>query len=205
MDVSWPIASVIPTLDAPVLGVLARTSRPLTGREVHRLAGAGSESGVRLVLGRLTQHGIVSAEQAGKATLYTANRDHLTWPAIELLSGLRQALLDRIGRLVETWEVTPVSVAVFGSVARSDGDTESDIDVLIVHSDVDADAWEAQIDDLRDQVTTWTGNTCQIYDVSVAEYGEHLRTSEPIVNEWRQDAIVVFGLPLPRITETAVD
>ena len=34
---------------------------------------------------------------------------------------------------IDTWRIRPVVAAVFGSAARSDGDTSSDIDVLLVH------------------------------------------------------------------------
>ena len=83
MDVARPLTVLVPSLDGPVLEALARTSRPVTGREAHRLAGAGSESGVRLVLARLVEHGLVNATQAGKATLYVANREHIAWPLVE--------------------------------------------------------------------------------------------------------------------------
>ena len=83
MDVSHPIRSIIPTLDAPVLEVLARTRRRLSGREVHRLAGTGSVRGVQLVLARLVAQGLGDAEEHAGAILYAANRAHLAWPAIE--------------------------------------------------------------------------------------------------------------------------
>jgi hypothetical protein len=57
--------------------VLAHTARPLTGREIVRLARRGSERGVRLVLHRLVDHELVSAQEAGAATLYVLNREHV--------------------------------------------------------------------------------------------------------------------------------
>jgi len=96
LDVAHPIRSVVPTLDGPVLEVLARTTRPLSGREVHRLAGTGSPNGIRLVLARLAEQGLVYAEERAKAVFYTANRDHVAWPAVEILTGLRRTLLDRL-------------------------------------------------------------------------------------------------------------
>ena len=194
MDVSRPLTAVIPTLDGPVLEALARTSGPLTGREVHRLVSSGSESGVRLVLTRLVEHGLVLARQAGQATLYVANREHVAWPTVESLTRLRQSLLDRIGALVDAWEVKPVSVAMFGSTARGDGDTHSDVDLLLVRTE--DSRWEAQLGELRDKVVEWTGNPCQIYDLTRAEYAQHVRSGEPIVAEWRNDALLIRGTAL---------
>jgi len=66
--VSQPYAAICSSLEGPVLDlegpvldVLAHTTRPLTGREIARLARRGSERGVRLVLHRLVDHGLVSA------------------------------------------------------------------------------------------------------------------------------------------------
>src|ERR1035437_3462256 len=92
MDVSHPIRSVIPTLDAPVLEVLAGTTRGLSGREIHRLSSSGSLTGIQLVLARMVNQGLVTAEEHTSVTLYVANREHLAWPAIEQLAGIR---LDR--------------------------------------------------------------------------------------------------------------
>lgn len=62
MDAPRPIRSIIPTLDAPVLAVMAGTNRRLSGREVHRLAGTGSVRGVQLVLACLVTQGLEPLE-----------------------------------------------------------------------------------------------------------------------------------------------
>ena len=143
MDVARPLTVLVPSLDGPVLEALARTSRPVTGREAHRLAGAGSESGVRLVLARLVEHGLVNATQAGKATLYVANREHIAWPLVEGLVNLRRELFARMGKLIAAWSSPPATVTVFGSAARGDGGLDSDIDVLVVGGADRADVYEA--------------------------------------------------------------
>ncbi len=74
---SQPYAAICPSLEGPVLDVLAHTTRPLTGHEIARLARRGSEHGVRLVLHRLVDHGLVSAQEVGAATLYVLNREHV--------------------------------------------------------------------------------------------------------------------------------
>src|ERR1700722_14408813 len=96
MNLSQPSDCVVPTLDGPVLMVLARLTAPVTGRQVHQLAGTGSESGVRKVLARLVGQGIVRVNEAGSALLYHANREHVAWPAVEKLAGLWVDFLDGI-------------------------------------------------------------------------------------------------------------
>ena len=199
VDLSRPLAAVVPSMEGPVLEALARRSSPMTGREVHRLAGSGSESGVRLVLSRLVEHGLVTASQAGRATLYVGNRDHLAWLAVETLVSLRQEFMVRMSDLVGSWALEPETVMVFGSAARGDGDTASDIDVLVVRRQMPDAAWQAQVDDLRERVVAWTGNLCQVYELSVEEFDEHVAAEEPIVADWRRDGVVVFGRPLREV------
>ena len=133
MDVTQPHTVICPTLDSGVLSVLAGTTRPLTGREVARLMGRNSHSGVLDVLHRLAAHGLVDSQEAGNALLYTLNRDHLAAPAVAVLAGIRAELLDRLRETIEGWEVQPVQVSMFGSVARRDGDVDSDIDLSLIH------------------------------------------------------------------------
>ncbi len=204
MDVGSPMTALVPTLDGPVLEALARTSRPVTGREVHRLAGAGSESGVRLVLTRLVEHGLVHASQAGRATLYVANRAHIAWPLVEGMVDLRREFLGRLRELVSAWSLAPVTVAVFGSAARGDGGVDSDVDLLVVRPSGDDPVWDTQLDELRERVTAWTGNACQMYELTEDEFVEHVAAREPIVEEWRRDAVVVVGQPLTRLIDGGV-
>jgi hypothetical protein len=196
MDLSHPIRGIIPTLDAPVLEVLAGTTRGLSGREVQRLAGTGSVRGVQLVLARLVAQGLVSAEEHASATLYEANRSHLAWPSVEALVGLRRHLLDRIRAAATGWTIAPLHVSLFGSAARREGDAASDIDLLIVRPDALAEGdevWEAQIDALRDGVLAWTGNRCQAFEIDRSRLGAHLAAGDPLVGNWLRDGVLLAG------------
>lgn len=70
----------------------------MTGREVARLVGRNSHSGVLDVLNRLAEHGLVERQEAGRAFLYKLNRDHLAAPAVEVLANMRSELLSRLRR-----------------------------------------------------------------------------------------------------------
>ena len=104
MDLTRPYAAISPSLDPGVLTVLAGTTRPLTGREIARLTGRTSHSGVMAVLDRLCNQGIVDREEAGRAFLFTLNREHLAAPVVELLADLR-GFLRRIRDAVDGWTV----------------------------------------------------------------------------------------------------
>jgi predicted nucleotidyltransferase len=202
MDVAHPHTAICPTLDSTVLSVLAGTSRPLTGREVARLAGRASHGGVRDVLNRLAEHGLVDRQEAGRAVLFTLNREHLAAPAVALLAGMRTELFKRTRDTVSAWTVSPLHVSMFGSTARGEGSTRSDIDLFVVRAtgvDEDNFVWRAQLDDLAMQVERWTGNRAAIAEVAADEIARLRDEQPPVVAELRSDAIVLSGPSIPAL------
>ena len=160
------------------------------------MAGVGSEAGVRKVLGRLVEQGLVDVSEAGPSLLYIANRKHLAWPAVEALASLRKQLLTCIESEVATWEPKPLHASAFGSFARGDGDVGSDIDLFVirpVRSAEDSEPWAGQVDRLRMHVRSWTGNRCQVFQLDMNRLGDHVSAADPLLDEWRRDAITVFG------------
>jgi len=191
MDLSNPARAVSPSLDLAVLVVLAGTSRPLTGREVHRLCGH-SQRGVQEVLNRMSSHGLVDAVDAGSARLYTLNREHVAADAVILLSDLREQLFKRMRSHLRSWTVEPVAAAVFGSAARGDGGTESDIDVLVIRPDDvahDDPSWTDAVDDLSLAIKRWTGNHASIIQATTSEVADMIDRDETIVEELASDAV----------------
>ena len=133
MDLTDPTRAVTATLDGPVLAALDRSGKPLTAGEVAAQTPRGSEIGVRRSLARLTEQGIVRATEMGRNRVHELNRDHLAAPVAVTLSGLRLELWKRLRDTLGTWNPKPVYACVFGSAARGDGNTSSDIDLLLVH------------------------------------------------------------------------
>jgi len=196
MDLSRPWAPIRSAIDMDVLRVLRRTTRPLTGREVARLVRSGSQPTVNGTLRRLSTEGLVHADHAGSAYLYRLNRDHIASPAIELLADVRAELERRLGAEVAAWEIAPAHLSVFGSAARGDGGTASDVDIFVVRprgvSDDDA-RWRDQLARLSDRVLAWTGNHAGVSEVSEADSRRLRRERPPIVDEVLRDAITISG------------
>lgn len=203
MDLGRPIRSIIPTLDGPILEALAATTRPMTGLEVHRRAGSGSPNGIRRVLARLVDQGVVLATEHASATFYVLNRNHLSWLAVDLLTQMRRMLIDRIRDEFKSWALPPLHASLFGSVARGEGDASSDIDILIIRPDAvdeDESPWADQVDALRSRVRSWTGNRCQAFQIDATRLAEHAAVNDPLMQEWKRDAITLAGPDFRRLT-----
>lgn len=198
MDLSNPFRSLIPAVDSSVLSVLTESTKPRTGREIARLANR-SQGATQLVLARFVNHGLVLMTEAGRARLYTLNRDHLAAEPIVELANLRMGLFQRLREAFDFWHPLPVHVSVFGSAARGDGGLDSDIDIFLVRPamvDEDDEEWRGQVEALADAVFQWTGNHAGIAEVSEWDV-ERLHRDEPaIVGSLLADGVDIAGAPI---------
>ena len=197
MNLSRPYAALMgEALQGEVLSVLAGTTRPLTGRQIARLASHGSDRGLRLALNRLAEQGLVDAFDAPPAVLYSLNRDHIAAPIALELADLRGELFRRLRTAIAEWQVPAVHASMFGSAARGAGDASSDIDLLVVRpQNVGSEdpTWRGQLHDLTVAVERWTGNHAGISEVGEDELSELASKRPPVVEELERDAITLAG------------
>lgn len=179
--------SVIPSLHGPVLAVLARTNAPLRLAEIHRRAATGSYSGVRKVLHQLVEHGAVDEVPGG----FRLNRDHLAADAIVQLASLHGLLAERLRQWADGQEGVQF-VGLFGSVARRDGDENSDIDVLVL-ADLPAEVRSALRDELTLLLGRWTGNDGHVHVLDEAAVLRLVEDGAPMVESWAEELQPVVG------------
>lgn len=194
MDFRRPLTVVTPTLDGDVLAVLAGANEEFSGRRIHRVVAHGSENGIRNAADRLVEQGVVLRRRAGRANLYALNREHLAAPYIEGLVSLRGQLVDGLRNTISTWDPAPHSALVFGSVARGEAGSSSDLDLLVVRPlevSEDVGKWREQLAHLEDLGTAWTGN-----DTRILEYDESELSNvavRRVVEEALADGIELYG------------
>ncbi len=227
MDLADPTRAVTPTLDGPVLAVLAQSGRPLTVGELAARAARGSEIGVRRALARLVDQGIVRATEMGRNRVHELNREHVAAPAADLFAGLRLEVWKRLREEIARWNPQALHASIFGSAARGDGGPESDIDLLLVRRPLSGEHASRQspgfigmltsliaalsIEPLTDQeATDWRHQIDHLHGLVHAWTGNPLQVVEISVFQWvdranrpqfleevDRDAIVLQGPPNP--------
>lgn len=186
MDVSAPITAAVPGVAGLVIAALLPTTAPKTETEIARACPSVSHPGVHKALRRLEGTGVVLRVPGG----FLLNRDHLVFPALELLDGLYGRLRSRIGAASEAWGRDVRCLGLFGSAARRDGDSASDIDVLLVSDDPQADDFAIE---LSDDIQRWTGNPSHVMTLTSKELRRMKRAKEPIVESWAEELDPIVG------------
>jgi hypothetical protein len=97
-----------------------------------------------------------------------------------------------------------VHASLFGSAARGDGGLTSDLDILLIHPDDHEDPrWAHQLSTSGERLRRSTGNSVSWFDLGMADLTRSVRTEEPIVHEWRRDAVRLAGTDLARLLRQA--
>lgn len=174
MDFRRPLTLITPTLDGDVLAALAAADVEFTGRELARRARHGSTEGIRRAADRLVGEGIVARRSVGGAHLYRLNREHIAAPWIEAIATLPEQLIDRLRSMIDEWEEPAGLAFLFGSVARDEASSSSDLDLLVVRRgdcDADSEAWRLQLVALQQAATALTGNDARVLEIGEVELG----------------------------------
>ncbi|MFJ5958352.1 nucleotidyltransferase domain-containing protein [Paenarthrobacter sp. NPDC092416] len=190
MRLQNPLTTISPTLDMGVLYVLARADADFTAPSISKLLPErASLAGVRKALVRLVDQGIVLESVAGRTHIYRLNRGHLLAEPVEAMAATADRLAERIRSEIELWKFMPIVVTIFGSAARNDTRTDSDIDIFIaLGNDVEELVAETAIAELATKMSVWTGNDTRPLVYREAEIGPW-----PIFESITTEGFTVYG------------
>jgi hypothetical protein len=206
MDFRRPLTLLTPTLDGDVLATLAAADVEFTGRELARHARHGSTEGIRRAADRLVGEGIVARRSVGGAHLYRLNREHIAAPWVEAMATLPEQLIDRLRLIIGEWEEAASVAFLFGSVARDEASSVSDLDLLVVRRsscDADSGAWRSQLVALQQAATGLTGNDARVFEIGEGEIGEG--RARVVLEDASRDGVALLGSKrdLKRLLERA--
>ncbi len=191
MDLGSPVLDVAPAVRGALLQALARLEQPVTRRRLAAAAGV-APGNASAVIEELIQAGLVSETVAGRASMVVLNRDHLAAAPVLALAGLRGELIRRLRERLSAWPDLHAAW-LFGSVARGDADSDSDVDLLIVADDLQSPDLHQRLSRLQADVHTWTGNGVQLVEHSPSSWRKLVRSKNPLVEQIRLDGIALAG------------
>lgn len=198
MDFSNPIGSFIPGVRGRVLKTLLEAPRPLSIRQMARLSKVSAPQAGN-VLDQLTEEGLVLREDIPPAMCYELNREHLLAPLLCDLNESWSRAVEEIQTVANSLRPSPVSVILFGSMARKEATSDSDIDVLFVRpSEIneDDDAWWEAMEMFRVAVYSFCGNDVRIIEYGIEELKERLDEPRGFWESVIEDEIVLSGTTL---------
>lgn len=127
-----PLSLFYDATRARVLDVLLANPHALSGRAIARRCDL-SPTTANLALGDLASHGIVSSRVEGKSHLWSL---HWEDALVKQLVALARVQDEQAGQVVaDALGSEPLSVTLFGSVARGDHGPHSDVDILVIAKD----------------------------------------------------------------------
>lgn len=198
MDFARPVQAVIPGSQGRILAVLVETSAELNLRALARLSGVSLAQASRVLPG-LVSLGMIERRDVPPAALFRVVPEHVAVQALMGLSRARDVALGELGQLAAKLSPPPVSVIVFGSLARGKAGVESDIDLVVVRPAAvgeDSEAWRQGVEAWREEARRLSGNAVEIVEVGEGEIGRLLRGRRPMWKDVLRDGVVVYGAPL---------
>jgi predicted nucleotidyltransferase len=174
----------------------------LSGREVARRAGL-SPRAASLALTELVKVGILNRHAAGATHLFAVNRHrHLVHAALGALFSEEAGLPGAMGReiLRAIGENRCDSIALFGSYARGEGASHSDLDVLVLLKDArEALRVKRTIQEHGEKFSDLFGLRLSPYVIGTAEFKGRFRKGDELMRSMVREARVVAGKPLAEV------
>jgi predicted nucleotidyltransferase len=187
VNLSAPLRDIVSGTRGALLQVLARLERPVTRRQLAATAGVNAGHGSS-VIEDLISSGLVTEMKVGRASLVSLNRGHMAAQNLVALAGLRGELIRRLRDRMKEWP--DLSGAwLFGSVARGDSHPDSDIDIVIVATDLDSLDLHQRLTRLHADVAAWTGNELQVVEHSPSSWTALKASKNPLLEQIRIDGI----------------
>lgn len=179
-----------PTADYPILCVLEKVEDPLTTTAIFKRCPSTPRITVHKSLTRLVDHGIVNRELLGNTYFYSLNRNHILFPVIKELVHVADNLLEKMRKSISAWENTPVIVYLFGSAARGQMTTASDLDLLFVleNETCEKDSMFNDIYALCESLRKVTGNEIN----PVVFYHSEIKNT-PLFRDIIQEGVCIYG------------
>jgi predicted nucleotidyltransferase len=193
MDFCTPVETMIPGATGRLLAALARVDTELPVSTLARVAGVGRTRASGLVA-ELSSLGLVDRREIGRTTMVRLARDNAAGQLVDRLGHLQSVVVDQLRLMASELDPAPLALLVFGSFARGEATSDSDIDVLAVRP---TDRWADAVATFATKARRLTGNPVQVLDYDLDELrrraGPRAKTGRAFWEALRHDSLVLAG------------
>jgi len=173
-----------------------------TGRALAQAAGVESKRAAE-ALNDLVGAGVVQRRRAGRAFLYSINRNSYIVDQILLPAFVSERdWLERLGEEIVRSVPGIHSVILYGSWAKRKAKLESDVDLLLIASPRPKNRalhFQERIDEIRGRLTERYGRPVSLLVLSRDEFRRRLRTRDALVREIIAQGRVLAGSSLAEV------
>jgi predicted nucleotidyltransferase len=167
-----------------------------SGRDLARRAGMDNSTADR-VLGDLAIHGAVNIQRVPPANHYSLNREHLLVGAILKALEVEQGLQDELLQFVqaELDDAGVVEVRLFGSAARGEMRSDSDVDLALIAREGQQEQALEAASGLYEQIWRWFGvrPNFLVGEISVDEMRRSEKTEEGVWHRVEAEGVGMGG------------
>jgi len=175
-----------------------------TGRAIARAIGMSASSTYE-TLQSLKKESLITIRKKGNAILYKIRSENyiikeLLIPLFEKEKFMFTEIITLIkGSLLE-YKDKIASIALFGSVARKEETTKSDIDlVIIIETNSSRKAIDNAIDELSMNIAKKFGTDLSPYVITRDEIRKKYNRKQPLIRSILKDNHLIYGEPIERI------
>lgn len=187
-----------------VYRILSRHREGLTGRGIASLVGT-SPFKINQVLRRLVAEGVLESSVAGKSHLYRFNPRHLLIQEVVLpLIQREENFFEELGaKIMQRLNPKPVSIILYGSIARGGEQPASDLDLCLVYPD--GSPPPGKITEVGDLLWEWAsrayGNPVSIRRSLISQFQQRARERDPLIQTIIREGIVLHGKSIQEVLD----
>lgn len=183
MDFTSPLATVTPTVDGDVLAILATSDGWFTTTLLQQQIPTRSVPGIRNVLIRLGEQGIVQTMVVGRVHQYRLNRQHLAAESIIALAQLQDAFIAKAAAAMGAWHQPPL----FAALLPLEQPQLAIVAIFARHGD--RAIWDDQVAEFEGAVGLWTGNDARVVTV----HEDAIAEASTLLDEVARKGIAIIG------------
>jgi predicted nucleotidyltransferase/biotin operon repressor len=187
-----------------VLRILCERDVGWTGRKLAKELKVSPTTANKFLKG-LVEDGIIIAKNAGRAYLYSINQDNyavrsILKPFFEKEKDAYDNIMSLIKRSLSGCGATILSAAIFGSVARKEEASGSDIDLVVIIENLrDKKSVERGLNGIARIVAQRFQTVISPYIVTCQQFKKKYMAKETLIAEILKSYILIYGKPIERI------